>query len=166
MRWLPQSLFGRLVLVLLGGLLLAQLATAYINLTERNQLLYRAGGVRLAERIADIGKLLDSLPLAERRKVVTVFNSAPLAISLDQPRLAANSEPQQADRRLSMFTNVLRYALGPDMPTAIIRREGAPQSLQLSRPFAAQGMPMPPMMAPSSTVMIFTPGLLRIVSRE
>jgi signal transduction histidine kinase len=146
MRLLPQSLFGRLVLVLLGGLVLAQLATAYINLTERSQLLFRAGGVRLAERIADIGKLLDSMPLAERRKVVTVFNSAPLAISLDQPLLAAGSEPQQTDMRLSMFTSVLRYALGPDMPAAIIRREGAPLSLRPSRPFAAPGMRMPSMM--------------------
>jgi len=156
MRLLPQSLFGRLVLVLLGGLVLAQLATAYINLTERSQLLYRAGGVRLAERIADIGKLLDSLPLAERRKVVTVFNSAPLAISLDQPLLAAGSEPQQTDMRLSMFTSVLRYALGPDMPAAIIRREGAPQSLRLSRPFAAPGMRMPSMMERTMDRAFFT----------
>ena len=156
MRWLPQSLFGRLVLVLLGGLVLAQLATAYINLTERSQLLYRAGGVRLAERIADIGKLLDSLPLAERRKVVTVFNSAPLAISLDQPRLTADSEPQQTDMRLSMFTSVLHYALGPDMPAAIIRREGAPQRLQPNRPFAAPGMPMPSMMARTVDRAFFT----------
>ena len=156
MRLLPQSLFGRLVLVLLGGLVLAQLATAYINLTERSQLLYRAGGVRLAERIADIGKLLDSMPLAERRKVVTVFNSAPLAISLDQPLLAAGSEPQQTDMRLSMFTSVLRYALGPDMPAAIIRREGAPQSLQPNRPFAAPGMRMPSMMERTMDRAFFT----------
>ena len=37
MRLLPQSLFGRLVLVLLAGLLLAQLATGYINLAERGR---------------------------------------------------------------------------------------------------------------------------------
>ena len=163
MRWLPQSLFGRLVLVLLGGLLLAQLATAYINLTERNQLLYRAGGVRLAERIADIGKLLDSLPLAERRKVATLFNSAPLAISLDQPRITADSELQQADRRLSMFTSVLRYALGTDMPVTIVRREGAPQSLQPNRPFAAPGMPMQPMMARTLDGAFFT---VQIILRD
>ena len=40
MRLAPRSLFGRLVLILLGGLLLVQLATAYINLAERGQLLY------------------------------------------------------------------------------------------------------------------------------
>ena len=75
MRLAPRSLFGRLVLILLGGLILAQLATAYINLAERDQLLYRAGGMRLAQQISDIVKLLDSLPAAERRKVVAVFNA-------------------------------------------------------------------------------------------
>ena len=43
MRFAPKSLFGRLVLVLLAGLVLSQLATLYINQTERDQLLYRAG---------------------------------------------------------------------------------------------------------------------------
>ena len=91
MRLLPQSLFGRLVLVLLGGLILAQLATGYINLAERGELLYQAGGMRLAERIADIGKLLDSLPSAERRRVVAVFNAPPLTIAGPAPMAAARS---------------------------------------------------------------------------
>ena len=43
MAWLlPRSLFGRLVVVLLGGLIVAQLAAAYINMAERDRLLYRA----------------------------------------------------------------------------------------------------------------------------
>ena len=86
MRLAPKSLFGRFVLVLLAGLALSQLATLYINQTERDRLLYRAGGMRLAQQISDIVKLLDSLPGAERRRVVAVFNRPPLAVSLDQPR--------------------------------------------------------------------------------
>jgi len=142
MRWLPQSLFGRLVLVLLGGLALAQLATAYINLSERGQLLYRAGGMRLAERIADIGKLLDSLPPPERRRVVAVFNAPPLTISLDRPPMATVSEPREADMSLSMFTTVLRYALGDGMQVRLIRRAGAPESFQRQGRFMPLEMPM------------------------
>jgi hypothetical protein len=81
----PRSLFGRLVLVLLAGLAAAQLATAYINRSERGELAYRAGGMRLAQRIADISRLLDSLPAAERRRVAAIFNAPPLAVSLDRP---------------------------------------------------------------------------------
>jgi hypothetical protein len=141
-RLLPQSLFGRLVLVLLGGLALAQLVTAYINLSERGQLLYQAGGMRIAERIADISKLLDSLPRAERRRVVAVFNAPPLTISLDRLPMAAGDEPQETDMRLSMFRSVLRYALGDELQIKLIRREGAPQSFQTQGRFSANDMPM------------------------
>lgn len=142
MRLLPKSLFGRLVLVLLGGLAAAQLATAYINLSERGQLLYEAGGLRIAERIADIGKLLDSLPPGERRRVVEVFNAPPLTISLDRLPMAAVNEPQDADMSLSMFRTVLRYALGDEMQVRLIRRAGAPQSFQTEGRLRPRSMPM------------------------
>jgi len=141
-RLLPQSLFGRLVLVLLGGLVLVLLATGYINLAERDQLLYQAGGMRLAERIADIGKLLDSLPQPERRRVVAVFNVPPLTISLDRPPMAAGREPQETDMRLSMFTGVLRYALGEEMQVKVTRQEGAPDSFQPQGRLGPPAMPM------------------------
>jgi len=143
-RLAPQSLFGRLVLVLLGGLVLAQLATGYINLAERGELLYEAGGMRLAQRIADIGKLLDSLPSAERRRVVAVFNAPPLTISLDRAPMAAGREPQESDMRLSMFTGVLRYALGDEMQARVMRREGAPEGFQARGRLGPPGMPMMP----------------------
>ena len=130
MRLLPRSLFGRLVLILLVGLIVAQLATAYINLAERDQLLYRAGGMRLAQQISDIVKLLDTLPAAERRRVVAVFNAPPLAVSLDRPRMAPANASAETDFRSSMFTAVLRYALGEDARVNVVRLEGAPESLR------------------------------------
>ena len=127
MRLLPKSLFGRLVLVLVGGLLLAQLASAYINFAERDQLLYRAGGMRLAQQIADIVKLLEPLPDAERRKIVSVFNAPPLFVSLDRPPIAPEAEPAGGDFQLSMFSAVLRFALGEDARVALTRVDpGAP----------------------------------------
>jgi signal transduction histidine kinase len=129
-RLAPRSLFGRLVLIMLGGLILAQIATAYINLTERDQLLYRAGGMRLAQQIADIVKLLDSLPAAERRRVVAVFNAPPLAVSLDRPRLSPDPSSAELDFQHSMFSTVLRYALGEDAQVNVVRLENAPESFR------------------------------------
>jgi signal transduction histidine kinase len=142
-RLAPRSLFGRLVLILLGGLIFAQLATAYINLTERDQLLYRAGGMRLAQQISDIVKLLDSLPAAERRRVVAVFNAPPLAVSLDRPRVESGRASAETDFQHSMFTTVLRYALGEDVQVNVLRLEGAPESF---RPGPHRGPPEMPMM--------------------
>lgn len=142
MKLLPQSLFGRLVLVMLTGLLLAQAVTVYINLSERGQLLYRAGGMRGAERIADIGKLLDSLPPGERRRVVDVFNAPPLMISLDRGPIESGREPLESDMRLSMFSGLLRYALGDQMPVKVIRREGPPDGFGPRGRVRPPGMPM------------------------
>ncbi len=143
MRLAPRSLFGRLVLILLGGLILAQLATAYINLAERDQLLYRAGGMRLAQQISDIVKLLDSLPAAERRRVVAVFNAPPLSVSLDRPRMAPAKASAETDFQHAMFTTVLRYALGDDTEVNVLRLEGAPEGF---RPGPRGGPPEMPMM--------------------
>jgi signal transduction histidine kinase len=142
-RLVPRSLFGRLVLILLGGLIFAQLATAYINLAERDQLLYRAGGMRLAQQMSDIVKLLDSLPVAERRRVVAVFNAPPLAVSLDRARIAPGEASAETDFQESMFTTVLRYALGDDTEVNVLRLEGAPESF---RPGPRGGSPEMPMM--------------------
>jgi signal transduction histidine kinase len=127
----PQSLFGRLVLVLLGGLLLAQLATTYINAAERDRLLYRAGGMRLAQQISDIVKLLETLPPPERRRVVAVFNAPPLAVSLDRPPLRDDAAAGESDFRRSMFATVLRYALGEGAKIVIA---SAPGGATLERP--------------------------------
>lgn len=130
MRLLPASLFGRLVLILLGGLIVAQLATSYINLAERDQLLYRAGGMRLAQQISDIVKLLDSLPDAERRRVVAVFNAPPLAVTLDRPPVADDRPSAEADFQRTMFTTVLQYALGEDVRMIVVRADSAPERLR------------------------------------
>ncbi|MEK7437986.1 MAG: ATP-binding protein [Pseudomonadota bacterium] len=133
MRFAPRSLFGRLVLILLGGLIIAQLATAYLNLAERDQLLYQAGGMRLAQQISDIVKLLDSLPAAERRKVVAVFNAPPLTVSLDRPRITTRQGSAEGDFAHSMFSTVLRFALGEDAQVNLVRLEKAPESLRPGR---------------------------------
>jgi signal transduction histidine kinase len=121
MRVLPRSLFGRLVLVLVAGLLAAQLASTVINLRERDQLLYRAGGMRLAQQIADIVRLFESLPDAERRQIASVFSSPTLAVSLDKAPLAARADAGEADFPLSMFSTMLRLALGEDASITVER---------------------------------------------
>lgn len=110
-RWLPQSLFGRLMLVLGSGLLLAQLLSAAINLAERDRLLLAAGGMRQAQRIADVVKLLDPLASVERERIVAVLNVPPLVVALaDAPVPAATAG--DAAPRAAMFAAMLRASLG------------------------------------------------------
>ena len=74
-RWLPRSLFGRLMLVLASGLLLAQLLSAAINLAERDRLLLTASGRQQAQRIADVVKLLDTSAPTERERIVAELDA-------------------------------------------------------------------------------------------
>ncbi|HXE49508.1 MAG TPA: ATP-binding protein [Ramlibacter sp.] len=110
-RWLPRSLFGRLMLVLASGLLLAQLLSAAINLAERDRLLLTASGRQQAQRIADVVKLLDASGPAERERIVAVLSVPPLVLSLhDTPK--AGSDIDAAGPHVLMFTAFLRDSLG------------------------------------------------------
>ncbi len=121
---LPRTLFGRLMLVLAGGLVLAQLASLAINLRERDSVLVRAMGMRPAQRIADVVKVLDVLSPAERTHISSVLNVPPLVVSLDVPPEAESSATQGA-AHAGVFAAVLRSAVGDDRPIRVTLR-GAP----------------------------------------
>jgi signal transduction histidine kinase len=121
----PRSLFGRLVLVMIGGLAAAIVLAAYLNLSERDRLLHRASGMQLAQRIADVSLLLDSQAPEARRRIAAVFNAPPLIVSLDRPPLAAQ-QPAEGDFRLAMFSGVLGRALGDGLQATVTRVAGAP----------------------------------------
>ena len=88
------------MLVLAGGLLLAQLLSAAINLAERDRLLLAARGTQQAQRIADVVKLLDSLGPAERERIVAVFSVPPLVLSLhDAPTVRRGAAARRPRRR-------------------------------------------------------------------
>jgi len=82
MRLLPQSLFSRMVLILLGGLILVQSISVTFHLRERDRLLFRSNSMESAQRIADTIRLLNSLAPADRHKLVTALDSPTLRISL------------------------------------------------------------------------------------
>src|SRR4051812_35229966 len=108
-RWLPRSLFGRLLVVLVSGLLVAQLLSAWINLAERDRLLATAGGMQQAQRIADVVHLLDAVGNAERERIAAVMNVPPLVVSLHRAP-APPMSPAGAPRAL-MFTALLRASV-------------------------------------------------------
>jgi len=125
-RWLPQSLFGRLLLVLTGGLLVAQLLSAAINVAERDRLLGSSFGMLPAQRIADVVRLLDDLGEAERGRVLAVFRVPPLVLSLHATPLTAADGATAWHTQ--MFASRLRAALGGDRPVRVEAREGYAQA--------------------------------------
>lgn len=95
MRLAPKSLFGRLVLVMLSGLILAQLLSAFILLRDRGQVLYDAVRQNLILRTAGIVRLLDSLTAAERQRLLPLLSSPELQITLARkPLPEADTAPE------------------------------------------------------------------------
>lgn len=113
-RLLPQSLFGRLLLFLTGGLVVAQLLSAAILLQDRDQALYHAIGGHVAQRIAAIVNLLDTLDDGERRRLVAALDLPPTRISLDLPWETA-IEPDER-YQTALFRTLLSRQLGVDRP--------------------------------------------------
>lgn len=109
MRWLPRSLFSRLVLVLLAGLFVAQLVSFAIHMQERGELLLRAGGVQSAQRIADVVRLLESSDAGGRRAIAKVLAEPPLVVRLDRSLLAPADAADGS--RSALFATLIRRAL-------------------------------------------------------
>ena len=119
MRLAPRSLFSRLVLVLLAGLVVAQLISLAIHLHERGELLSQASGRQSAQRIADIVGVLETLDPAERRRIVSILSAPPMRISLDQPPLAAGGYDADTAARALLFEAMLRRFLGDGRPVTV-----------------------------------------------
>jgi signal transduction histidine kinase len=124
MRLAPRSLFGRLVLVLLGGLVVAQLVSFAIHMHERGEALSQASGMQAAQRIADIVKLLEPLDPAARHRIVQVFSAPPLTISLDQAPLGAQEADAGDSARAALFGAMLRRFLGDGRAATVAVTEG------------------------------------------
>lgn len=121
-RLLPRSLFGRLVLVMFGGLLSAQMLSAYINFVERDRMLFRATGMQSGQRIAEVVQLLDSLGAQDRQRIVAVLSVPPQVVSLEKTPI----EPENvvtSGAHLSVFSTVLRAALGDNREIRVAMRE-------------------------------------------
>lgn len=114
MRGAPQSLFGRLLLFLTGGLVLVQLLSAAILLQDRDQALYHAIGGHVAQRIAAIVNLLDDLDPSERQRLVTALDLPPTRLSLDAPWQTETAPDERY--HTTLFRALLKRQLGPDRP--------------------------------------------------
>jgi len=118
---LPRSLFGRLMAVLLLGLLVAQLLSAWVNFEERDRLLFRSGGLQTAQRIADTVLLLDSLSRTERNRIVAILNVPPQVVRLDDvvvPSAAGFMETTRA----AQFALQLQGLLGTELPLRVFEK--------------------------------------------
>lgn len=110
MRFWPHSLFGRLVLVLVLGLIVAQIVATFLSIHERDHALVSFSDTQWTQRYADAVRLIDHLPPNGRIMVASILTSPRLQVTLIQnagdPPGALKPDADAAD-----FQNVLRSLL-------------------------------------------------------
>ncbi|MGH8508343.1 MAG: ATP-binding protein [Gammaproteobacteria bacterium] len=108
---LPKSLFGRMILIQVLGLVVAGGVGAAIHAWEVDRVFAQTDAAQAAQRIADTVSLLDTLAAAEREKVVAILNTRRWFASLDPA--AAQRTGAGGHSALATFEDRVRRALGP-----------------------------------------------------
>jgi signal transduction histidine kinase len=133
MRLIPRSLFSRLVLVLLAGLVVAQILGFAVHMHDRGELLLQASGLQSAQRVADIVRLLETLSPVERQRIVNVLSAPPLLISLDRGPVESRDGDEEYGTRAALFASMIRRFLGDGRAVEVTVSEATPAVLRDGR---------------------------------
>jgi len=119
MSFFPRSLFGRTLLVLAAGLLLAQIGSMAIHLFDRGSSVYRLASLQIAARIGQAARILDRLPAGERHKVVEEVSGRHLRVALRERPVAVASGFSEHDPYEKGFTESLARQIGGSLPVRV-----------------------------------------------
>lgn len=114
---LPRTLFGRLVLVMTAGLLIAQLLGAALHLSELRRTVGRTVSNEVAQRVAAVYRAIASQTGAERERLANLLSSPRQQLTLEA---IAPSDRDDA----SMFPEILdslAILLGPGIEIRPVR---------------------------------------------
>jgi len=115
---LPRSLWGRLTLLFLGVLLIAQMLSAALHFRDRGEVLKHATGYNSAQRIAGMVRVLDGLSPEQRESVVAELDLPPLRVRLsDEPQKLPDNSHESP--RAELFHQLLHFRLGRDRPISL-----------------------------------------------
>ncbi len=108
MRWWPDTLTGRALLVMLAGIVLSNAIGIAIFSGERLDLLTSARGYRLAERVSAAARLMDETPPAQRGEVIRHLRKPGL-------RMFWSADPITDDETVGLQTRLFRVALSDQL---------------------------------------------------
>jgi len=105
----PRSLFSRLVLLLLFGLVMAEAITVLVTTRDRGEAIQQTVGLYSAQRIAGIVRILEQMPAGQRQETVKVLDAPGMRISLTLPPIDPETRHGSSDGTL--FLAALQFYL-------------------------------------------------------
>jgi signal transduction histidine kinase len=96
-RFLPKSLFGQTLLVLVAGLIVSLLVGSWIYTLDREQAVRAVGGFSAAQRITNLTKLVRDAPREWRERIVASLSDQTFRVSLSaQPQAIVPNDDDAA----------------------------------------------------------------------
>jgi signal transduction histidine kinase len=116
-RFLPKSLFGQTLLILLGGLIISHAVGSWIYTADREQAVRAVGGFAAAQRIANLTRLVQEAPREWRDRLIAALSDQTFRVSLSAqpPRAGATEEDSAASLAIKEF-------LAEQMPASLGRQ--------------------------------------------
>ncbi|MBI3704994.1 MAG: HAMP domain-containing protein [Rhizobiales bacterium] len=117
-RFLPKSLFGQTILILLFGLVVSHAVGAWIYAGAREQAVRAVGGFAAAQRVANLTRLVEEAPADWRARLVAALSDPSFRVALAaQP---PEQLPADADGAAKAIEDYVRQQL-PDQPDRQVR---------------------------------------------
>jgi signal transduction histidine kinase len=92
-RFLPKSLFGQTLLILLAGLIISHAIGSWIYTADREQAVRAVGGLAAAQRVANLTRLVQEAPREWRGRIVAALSDQTFRVSLSaQPPAISPSD--------------------------------------------------------------------------
>ena len=136
-RFLPKSLFGQTLLILLVGLAVSHAIGAWIYAGAREQAVRAVGGFAAAQRVANLSRLVEDAPADWRPRIVSALSDPTFRVSLlAQPPAQL---PADTDGAAKVIEDYVRQQLPgrPDQEVraAVFEPIGTPGAAPLGLPF-------------------------------
>ncbi len=143
-RFLPKSLFGQTLLILLVGLVISHLVGAWIYTADREHVVRAVGGFALAQRIANLTRLVEEAPPEWRDRIVTAASDPTFRITLTTsppPAVGVNEETAASQIISDFLADQLTNGSARQIRVAVAPAAGPPFGIAHEHP-----MPMGAMM--------------------
>lgn len=126
-RLLPKSLFGQTLLILLAGLVVSQLIGFYIFSSAREQAVRMVGAVGLAQRVANLTRLVEEAPAEWQSRIVAALNDPTFRVSLLPEAPAFSRSGTDASKAIEDFlAEQLPQRPGRQVHVAVSETSGLP----------------------------------------
>ncbi|MEX0853297.1 MAG: ATP-binding protein [Bauldia sp.] len=102
-RFLPKSLFGQTLLILLAGLVVSQLIGFFIFAGAREQAVRMVGALGLAQRVANLARLVEEAPAEWQPRIVAALNDPTFRVSLSPGAPAVSRSDTEASKAIKDF---------------------------------------------------------------